>query len=205
MDEAPQETQEESLLECTHGLVNTCSYSYITKYKPSNQEKCSKVFSKRCQTVFTREAESVIVEHCYQPVSRSGFTCILRFSNLFFKKMFGQPSIRVRHRDGRNILQSIIVEFSQKSVASTRVFQVMFETDCRTTYSTAGPGQPFTLCKRLPRTLCGGTNCDFVREEEQCHNKTVEHVKEVPRESCDIVPSSVCQVRDNRFCTLILY
>ena len=42
----------------------------------------------------------------------------------------------------------------------------MFETDCRTTYAqdTAAKGKtlPQTVCKRLPKTLCGGSNCDFV-------------------------------------------
>ena len=69
-EEASQDTREEKLLECTHSLVNTCHYSYVTKYKPSSAEQCSEIFSKRCQTVFSKEAETVIVEHCYQPVSR---------------------------------------------------------------------------------------------------------------------------------------
>ena len=69
-EEATLATQEERLLECTHSLVNTCHYSYVTKYKPSSEEQCSEIFSKRCQTVFSKEAETVIVEHCYQPVSR---------------------------------------------------------------------------------------------------------------------------------------
>ena len=30
----------------------------------------AEIFSKRCQTVFAKEASSVVVEHCYQPVTR---------------------------------------------------------------------------------------------------------------------------------------
>ena len=69
------------------------------------------------------------------------------------------------------------------------MLQVMFETDCRTTYHSGSPGAQ-TMCKRLPKTLCGGSNCDFVTEEERCHNKTVDRVLEVPRESCDISPNT---------------
>ena len=69
-EEATLATQEERLLECTHSLVNTCHYSYLTKYKASSEEQCEEIFSKRCQTVFSKEAETVIVEHCHQPVSR---------------------------------------------------------------------------------------------------------------------------------------
>ena len=70
----------------------------------------------------------------------------------------------------------------------------MFETDCRTTYHSGSPGAQ-TMCRRLPKTLCGGSNCDFVTEEERCHNKTVDRVMEVPRESCDISPNTVCRPR----------
>ena len=70
----------------------------------------------------------------------------------------------------------------------------MFETDCRTTYHSGSPGAQ-TQCRRLPKTLCGGSNCDFVTEEERCHNKTVDRVVEVPRESCDISPNTVCTPR----------
>ena len=70
----------------------------------------------------------------------------------------------------------------------------MFETDCRTTYHSGSPGAQ-TLCRRLPKTLCGGSNCDFVTEEERCHNMTVDRVREVPRESCDISPRTLCQPR----------
>ena len=30
----------------------------------------AEIFSKRCQTVFAKEASSVVVEHCYRPVTR---------------------------------------------------------------------------------------------------------------------------------------
>ena len=50
----------------------------------------------------------------------------------------------------------------------TALPQVMFETDCRTTYAQdaaakEGKTLPQTVCKRLPKTLCGGSNCDFVQ------------------------------------------
>ena len=32
---------QETMLKCTHGLVNTCHYSYVTKYRNSHEEKCS--------------------------------------------------------------------------------------------------------------------------------------------------------------------
>ena len=31
----------EVVLECTHGLVSSCSYSYVTKFTPSQEERCS--------------------------------------------------------------------------------------------------------------------------------------------------------------------
>ena len=43
----------------------------------------------------------------------------------------------------------------------------MFETDCRTVYEDLSGAErtkrktlPQTVCKRVPKTLCGGSNCE---------------------------------------------
>ena len=71
----------------------------------------------------------------------------------------------------------------------------MFETECRTTYKEkqTKSQHPKTACKRIPKTLCGSQDCVFVEEEEHCHNKTNAVVKEVPEETCDIIPNKICK------------
>ena len=110
----------------------------------------------------------MVVEHCYTPVSR-------------------------------NCFPGLTTETDADGVGGT-FCKVMFETDCRTVYrdlSRAGRKKrktvPQTVCKRVPKTLCGGSNCDFVEEKEQCHNKTSSQVRQVPEENCEIVPNKVCK------------
>ena len=95
--------------------------------------------------MFNKEAKTIIIEHCYSPVSRQ---C----------------------HDG--------AEGDNNVGAGAGTFcKVMFETDCRTIDNdnhqddhhgdTAGVARrkslPQTICKRLPKTLCGGSNCEFVQ------------------------------------------
>ena len=34
----------------------------------------------------------------------------------------------------------------------------------------------------------------FVQDPPECHNKTVAVLKEIPEESCDIIPSKICRL-----------
>ena len=91
--------------------------------------------------MFNKEAKTIIIEHCYSPVSRQ---------------------CHAGAEDDNNV-----------GVGGT-FCKVMFETDCRTVYKDdnqqdddAGAirrkSLPQTICKRLPKTLCGGSNCEFVQ------------------------------------------
>ena len=91
--------------------------------------------------MFNKEAKTIIIEHCYSPVSRQ---------------------CHAGAEDDNNV-----------GVGGT-FCKVMFETDCRTVYKDdnqqdddAGANRrkslPQTICKRLPKTLCGGSNCEFVQ------------------------------------------
>ena len=50
-----------------------------------------------------------------------------------------------------------------------------------------------TECRRIPVTLCANRSCQFVSGPEECHNKTIATVTDVPEESCDLVPQKTCK------------
>ena len=93
--------------------------------------------------MFNKEAKTIIIEHCYSPVSRQ---------------------CHAGAEDDNNVGGS-----------GGTFCKVMFETDCRTVYNDDNHHQddhggvrrrkslPQTICKRLPKTLCGGSNCEFVQ------------------------------------------
>ena len=49
-----------------------------------------------------------------------------------------------------------------------------------------------TACKNLPVEICGA-GCDYQEGAEECHEKVVTSVVEVPEEVCDINPRKICK------------
>ena len=89
----------------------------------------------------------MVVEHCYRPVKRKCY-----------------DSLQYENNDG----------------GGGTFCKVMFETDCRTIYEHKSGREekrspkslPQTICKRLPKTLCGGSNCDFIQVKRSCLYKS---------------------------------
>ena len=49
------------------------------------------------------------------------------------------------------------------------------------------------LVERYQFTLCGEKDCKDVEADEECYNKTIVVVNDVPEESCDLVPNKSCK------------
>jgi hypothetical protein len=69
--EAKVETlSKDPILECKHRDVEQCHYTYITYFKPAQQETCEENFEKTCQITFRQEAVQEVVRKCYRPVEK---------------------------------------------------------------------------------------------------------------------------------------
>ena len=55
------------ILECTHKNVQKCHYTYVTYFKPAQEEVCEENFEKTCQITFKQQAVKETVRKCYRP------------------------------------------------------------------------------------------------------------------------------------------
>merc|ERR1719244_815022 len=71
----------------------------------------------------------------------------------------------------------------------------VYESSCTTRYIEKQPGKYVadTGCKKLPIEICGA-GCVFEEGEEECHEKEVDTLVEVPEESCDLNPQKTCRL-----------
>merc|ERR1712098_124323 len=58
------------ILECKHKDVEKCHYTYITTFKPAQEETCEENFEKSCQITFKQEAVKETVRKCYRPLEK---------------------------------------------------------------------------------------------------------------------------------------
>ena len=56
------------ILECTHKDYEQCHYTYVTQFRPSQQELCEETFDKQCSISFVKKATNDTVQKCYKPL-----------------------------------------------------------------------------------------------------------------------------------------
>ena len=74
------------------------------------------------------------------------------------------------------------------------ICQTVYESSCTTKYVEKQPGKYVadTSCEKLPVEICGA-GCVLTEGEEECHEKTITSLVDVPEEVCDLNPQKVCK------------
>merc|ERR550532_1469980 len=134
-------------------MVEKCHYTYITFFKPTQEEFCEENFEKKCQITFRQEAMQEMVRKCYRPIEK------------------------VCNGQGPDECQTI------------------YESSCTTKYIDDGQGGFVggTRCEKRPVEICGA-GCVLEEGPEECHDKTVDTLVDVPEEQCDLNPQKTCRL-----------
>ena len=76
------------------------------------------------------------------------------------------------------------------------ICQTLFESSCTTRYIEKQPGKFVgdTKCEKLPIDICGA-GCTIEEGPEECHDKTVVSLLDVPEEVCDLNPQKTCKLQ----------
>merc|ERR1719201_1932805 len=146
--------EKEPILECTHKQTEQCHYTYVTQFKPSQEEVCEENFEKECQITFKQQAFNETVKKCYKPIEK---VC-----------------------NGRGPEEC----------------RTVYESSCTTKYVEKQPGKFVgdTGCEKLPVEICGA-GCVSEEGPEECHDKTVVSLLDVPEEVCDLNPQKTCSLK----------
>ena len=151
-EETVTSLEKDPILECTHKNTEQCHYTYVTEFKPSQEEVCEENFEKLCSITFKQKAFNETVEKCYKPIE---------------KVCNGQGPEECR---------------------------TVYESSCTTKYVEKQPGKFVgdTACEKLPIEICGA-GCTYEEGPEECHEKVVASVVDVPEEVCDLNPQKTCR------------
>ena len=71
--------------------------------------------------------------------------------------------------------------------------RTVYESSCSTRYIEKKPGKFVgeTSCQKLPIEICGA-GCSAVEGPEECHDKTLTNLIDIPEEVCDLNPQKTC-------------
>merc|ERR1712180_210563 len=72
--------------------------------------------------------------------------------------------------------------------------RTVYESSCTTKYVEKQPGKFVgdTSCEKLPIEICGA-GCTFEEGAEECHDKVLTSLVDVPEEVCDLNPQKICK------------
>ena len=72
--------------------------------------------------------------------------------------------------------------------------RTVFESACTTKYREKSPGKfvADTRCEKLPTKLCGA-GCSYQEGPQECHDKVLTSLVDVPQEVCDLNPQKTCR------------
>ena len=75
------------------------------------------------------------------------------------------------------------------------VCRTVYETSCMTSYveRQQGKDEPETMCQKMPVELCGA-GCSYEEGVEECHDKNMTSVVDIPEEVCDLNPEKTCRL-----------
>ena len=73
--------------------------------------------------------------------------------------------------------------------------KTVYESSCTTKYieDSSGKFVGDTKCEKLPIEICGA-GCTFEEGPEECHNKQIDTLVDVPEETCDLNPQKTCRL-----------
>ncbi len=74
--------------------------------------------------------------------------------------------------------------------------RTIYESSCTTRYIEKQPGKFVgdTKCEKLPVEICGA-GCTTDEGPEECHDKTITSLLDVPEEVCDLNPQKTCRLQ----------
>jgi hypothetical protein len=72
--------------------------------------------------------------------------------------------------------------------------RTVYESSCSTKYVEKQPGKFVgdTACEKLPIEICGA-GCTYEEGPEECHDKTIASLIDIPEEICDLNPQKTCR------------
>lgn len=172
--------RKDPILECSHRDTEQCHYTYVTQFRPSQEEICEETFEKQCSIAFNKKASNETVQKCYQPLVR---VC------------GGGPDSLDNYIDDQQTYENKRrYKKDTKHNRNNRKCKTFFESSCTTRYVEKSPGKFVgdTSCEKLPIELCG-EGCSMEPGQKECHEKTVVTVIDVPEEVCDLNPVKTCK------------
>lgn len=166
-----EKMEKQPVNECWHQNVTACHETYVTEFRPNQEQVCEENFWKACKITFKEVGYNYTLKSCAKPL-------IKRCDEP--KPSYGAPAKE------------------PKVVCKTWFESVCNTTLAPSIGAPAGAApKPQTWCQKEPRKICAPDFCEVVEGPEECHDKVLTSTIVKPEEVCDLQPSTHCRLVTN--------
>lgn len=161
--------EKQPVKECWQDNVTQCHETYVTEFRPQQEQKCDENFWKACKITFKETNFNYTLQTCMTPLV----------------KKCDAPQQKYGAEPPKEVCKTWF-----ESVCNTTYNDPRAEEEGR-------EAKPQTWCEKMPRKICAPDNCKMEPGEEICHDKTLQSTVQKPEEVCDLQPSTHCRLVTN--------
>ena len=174
-----EETEYDDVVICKHSYSEKCHTTYITDFRPQQQEECEENFVKKCFIEFKLVASEGTVTFCHTPIQLEGggpevckvvyeSECTIRYEEHDVDEDVAECSI-VQEEKCEDVTQGYTTEQKCTKWPVKK---------CETKKQKTKKYSPQTECKKVPREVCGAGSIQ-VPGEEKCFDRKETAIQEV--------------------------
>jgi len=138
--------------------------------------ECTHKNVEKCHYTYVTQFDSAQEEVCEENFEKS--------CQLTFKQQAFNETVKKCYRPIEKVCDG----------SGPRQCKTLYESSCTTKYIEKQPGKFVgdTNCEKLPIEICG-SGCTTTEGDEECHDKVVTTLIDVPEETCDLNPQKTCR------------
>jgi len=177
-EETVTSLEKEPILECSQKNTEQCHYTYVTQFKPSQEEVCEENFEKQCSITFKQQAYNETVNKCYRPVEKvcngqGEEVCQTVYESSCTTKY-------VEKQPGKFVGDTACEKLPVEICGAGCVFEEG-EEECQEDVVATVVDLPEEICDLIPHKVC------------KYETKLIPKLS--PVQECTIVPKQTCQIR----------
>jgi len=189
-------TEYKEEIKCDHSYDKQCHTSYLTAYDGQQIEECEENFVKVCYIEYEQRAVEEKIKVCSNPLVK---TC--DSSGPEICQTIYQAECWTKQE--RQTVQDDIPSCITKTETSCTNRSIGYVTSkeckdwprriCQVEKKPVTKYNPITSCRKEPVELCAPAGCGHEKGPEQCHDKTITTIQDIPKESCTLDPHRSCK------------
>lgn len=189
-------TEYKEEIRCEHSYDTQCHTSYVTTYTSQQVQECQENFVKTCFIEYEKRAIQDRREICRRPLVRNCNSSGPEICRTIYQSECWTKQEKHEVEDDVASCQSETETSCSETTtgyATSKECKGWPRQVCKVVKTPVTKYTPITGCNKEPVEICAPAGCGYEEGPEECHDKTITIIQDVPKEMCDLEPRNTCQ------------